>query len=393
MSNQDILIIENDRTERIRLKKLLESWGYQVTTVLNAKEADKNIIKNNFVFIIVSFQTPNLDPFELIKKVKKNSELTQIIFVSKETLIQEAVNIVKAGALDFVLKPIDDKSLRIFVDKAFDIQKNKDNATKNKTVKREIITKNKKILELLSMAKKIANSDASVLIQGESGTGKELFARFIHSHSDRKDKPFIALNCAALPENLLESELFGYEKGSFTGASSKRIGKFEQANAGTLLLDEITEMQIHLQSKLLRVLQEREVDRIGGEKSIKIDVRIIAITNRKVEKAIKNNKFREDLFYRLNIIPFEIPPLREREEDIILLANHFIDKFNKIDNKNIKGLTDDAISTLRSLEFKGNAREMENIIRRAVLLAENDLIEKEDLFFARYINRNKRARN
>jgi two-component system response regulator FlrC len=243
---------------------------------------------------------------------------------------------------------------------------------------------------ILQMAKEVADSRASIFIMGESGTGKELFARYIHHCSARKDKPFVAINCAALPETLLESELFGHEKGAFTGAISRKKGKFEIADQGTLLLDEISEMNYQLQSKLLRVLQEREIDRIGGTGPVPVNVRFIATTNRNIEDQIDEGKFREDLYYRLNVIPLHLPPLRERTDDIPLLAEYFIEKYCKIDNRSVKSLTDRAIASLMQMSWKGNVREFENMIERAILMCRKDSIDEETLFI---IGKNRPAEN
>jgi two-component system response regulator FlrC len=254
------------------------------------------------------------------------------------------------------------------------------NAIRGKQDKKPtIITENKEMHRLLEQARDIADSQASIFIQGESGTGKELFARHIHNHSNRRHKPFVAINCSALPETLLESELFGHEKGSFTGAVTSKKGKFELANHGTMLLDEISEMDIQLQSKLLRVLQEREIDRIGGMEPIPVDVRIIATTNRDIEKQIRDGRFREDLFYRLNVVPFHLPPLRDRRDDIPLLAQYFIEKYNRLDSRNVKGLTEEVVELLMQKPWKGNVRELENVIERALLMCKGDLIQRDDL--------------
>jgi two-component system response regulator FlrC len=236
------------------------------------------------------------------------------------------------------------------------------------------------MLDLLDLAKTVANSKASVLIQGESGTGKELFARFLHNQSSRCNKNFVAVNCAALPEGLLESELFGHEKGSFTGAVSKKLGKFELALGGTILLDEISEMNSQLQAKLLRVLQESEIDRVGGQHPVPIDTRVISTTNEDIEAAIQAQKFRADLYYRLNVVPIRLPPLRDRKDDISLLADYFVKKYNKIDGRNVKGLTKDAAQALIRMHWHGNVRELENMIERAVLLCRGELIDKDALF-------------
>jgi two-component system response regulator FlrC len=294
----------------------------------------------------------------------------------------------KTGALDFLIKPVAPEQLRVYVQKAFALPADKETGTdafpgeaEGAIEKHTIVTRDRRMLRLLKLAEQVADSQASVLIQGESGTGKELFARFIHQKSKRCGGPFVAVNCAALPESLLESELFGYEKGAFTGALSKKPGKFELADNGTILLDEITEMQLHLQAKLLRVIQEHEVDRIGGLKPVTVNVRVIATTNRDIRETIQNGDFREDLYYRLNIIPLKIPALRERGEDKALLAEHFITKYNAIDGRDVKGLTKKALQYLEGLSLKGNVRELENIIRRAVLLSSGEWIEAEDLSF------------
>jgi two-component system response regulator FlrC len=242
----------------------------------------------------------------------------------------------------------------------------------------------------MQMARDVADSRASIFIQGESGTGKELFARYIHHYSARKHNTFVAINCAALPETLLESELFGYEKGAFTGAISRKKGKFELASQGTLLLDEISEMDYQLQSKLLRVLQEREIDRIGGMYPVPVDVRFIATTNRDIEEQIAQGKFREDLYYRLNVIPFCLPPLRDRIDDIPLLADYFVEKYCTMDKRSVKGLTTEAMASLMQMPWKGNIRELENMIERAVLMCRGDLIDEKTLFT---IGGNKPAEN
>jgi two-component system response regulator FlrC len=284
----------------------------------------------------------------------------------------------KLGAKDFLLKPLTLKMIEIIVSYISNgLKATHQNVSNGKFT---IITKNKEMKRILKLAKEVADSNASVFIQGESGTGKELFARHIHNYSSRKDKAFVAINCAALPESLLESELFGHEKGSFTGAISRKKGKFELANHGTLLLDEISEMDYQLQSKLLRVLQEKEIDRIGGTAPVPVDVRFIATTNRDIEKQIDEGKFREDLHYRLHVIPFHLPPLRERKDDIPWLADYFIEKYCGINRRSVKGLTQEALASLMQMPWKGNVREFENVIERAVLMCKGDFIDAEHLF-------------
>ncbi|MBW2340087.1 MAG: sigma-54-dependent Fis family transcriptional regulator [Deltaproteobacteria bacterium] len=277
----------------------------------------------------------------------------------------------------FIVKPltiemIDIISSQLF-DRSFVLDRSKPKA------RFAMITENGEMKRLLQQVQEIAHSQASIFIQGESGTGKELFARYIHNYSNRRDRLFVAINCSALPETLLESELFGHEKGSFTGAITRKKGKFELANHGTMLLDEISEMNIQLQAKLLRVLQEREIDRIGGTTPIPVDVRIIATTNTDIEKQIRDGKFREDLYYRLNVIPFHLPPLKDRRDDIPLLARHFVEKYNRLDKRNVKGLTESAIEVLMRMPWRGNVRELENVIERAVLMCSGDFINEEDI--------------
>jgi two-component system response regulator FlrC len=288
----------------------------------------------------------------------------------------------KLGATDFVVKPYSMKVMESVVKKTVGIKENHRVEKKDPFKKATIITKNHRMLKLLDLAKTVADSKAPVFIQGESGTGKELFARFIHNEGFGHGRPFVPLNCAALPSGLLESELFGHEKGAFTGAVSRKLGKFELAQGGTILLDEISEMDINLQAKLLRVLQELEIDRVGGKAPIPIDVRVIATTNLDIEDAVKSDKFRADLFYRLNVIPITLPPLRERREDIIPLAQHFLEKYNRIDGRDVKGFTEDVQQTLTQMDWPGNVRELENMTERAVLLCQGEHIDRRDLFIS-----------
>lgn len=358
-------------------KMFLES-GYHVKTAVNGRLAYEEVINDHFDLVITDLNLSQISGLSLLRRIKEFNTTLPVILMADEARVNEAVEAMKLGANDFLLKPLTPnmiQSIHSYVS-------NGENAKKKEASRKryKIITQNKRMKELLQMAEDVADSKASIFIQGESGTGKELFARYIHHCSSRKDKSFVAVNCAALPENLLESELFGHEKGAFTGAISRKKGKFEQANFGTLLLDEVSEMDYQLQSKLLRVLQEREIDRIGGVSPIPIDVRFLATTNRDIDKQIRDGKFREDLHYRLNVIPFNLPPLRERKDDISLLASHFIDKYCKLDNRSVKGLTDEALASLMQLPWKGNVRELENVIERAVLMCKGDLITEDDLF-------------
>ncbi|MBU0995526.1 MAG: sigma-54 dependent transcriptional regulator [Proteobacteria bacterium] len=377
---RQILLIEEDHRERTALSHEIENWGYHVSTAHDAIDAFSKIKTTSFGLIIASCELPGTSGTELLENLRNENEDIKVLFISARPSVEDAVELLKQGALDYFTKPVDQTQLRLFTEKAFFDEEDASQEKHQKTEKTNIVTCDPAIKRLLDLVSQIADSTASVLIQGESGTGKELFARFIHENSKRNRSPFIAVNCAALPETLLESELFGHEKGAFTGAVSRKPGKFELADGGTLLLDEITEMQYHLQSKLLRVLQERMVDRVGGATPVKVDVRVIATTNRDIKEAIEKGDFREDLYYRLNVIPFKIPPLRQRQGDIGLLVRYFVEKYNGIDGRNVKGLTKNAIARLESLPFKGNVREMENIIQRAVLLTQNEFIEAKDLF-------------
>lgn len=379
-AKRNILIAEDNLLERREMCRVLEEWGYAVTQAQDVVDAIEKAKTGDFRFIIAGFETSGLNGIEFCQQIRSLYNEANILFLSNHAEVEDAVSIMKAGAFDFVMKPLAQEQLLHLIRRGFGDPADAGNARRRHVKTRQIITRDLSMQKLLDLAKQVADSRASVLIQGESGTGKELFARYIHENSSRKNGPFIAVNCGALPESLLESELFGHEKGAFTGAVSQKPGKFELADGGTLLLDEVTEMQASLQAKLLRVLQEREVDRLGGRQPISIDIRVIATTNRDIKSAIAEKTFREDLFYRLNVIPIRIPSLRERRGDIPILARHFIDKYNAIDGRNVKNLATDALETLTSMPFNGNVRELENIIERAVLLSNGEVIEEKDLF-------------
>ena len=379
MTRKKVLLAENDiNNQSHQICKIFLESGYHVKTATNGRLAYEEIIKNHYDLVISDMNLTQINGISLLKRIKESNTTLPVILMADEACVNEAVEAMKLGADDFLLKPLTPKMMELIQSYVANGSNDKKKVESKKKFK--IITQDKKMEKLLEIAKDIADSKASIFIQGESGTGKELFARYIHHHSSRRDQPFVAVNCAALPENLLESELFGHEKGAFTGAISRKKGKFELANHGTLLLDEVTEMDYQLQSKLLRVLQEREIDRIGGINPVPVDVRFLATTNRDIEKQIKDGKFREDLHYRLNVIPLHLSPLRERKEDIPLLAKHFVEKYCELDNRSVKGLTDEAIATLMQMPWKGNVRELENIIERAVLMCKEDLISNQDLF-------------
>jgi DNA-binding NtrC family response regulator len=378
-----IFIIMENPKERRAYVSMFEDLGFMVDAVPDGTLSLEYLNDRKPDIVIADDSTPGFLAVQFLKTIAENQLNCKIIIITPEPVVDYAVSLMKYGAMDYLIKPIDLKQLELSVKRALLSKKFQQTPEKkitwNKKKQVRIITQNPGMLNVLKLASRIADSSASVLIQGESGTGKELFAKYIHEKSRRYSQPFIAVNCAALPENLLESELFGHEKGAFTGAISRKMGKFELANHGTLFLDEITEMQFHLQAKLLRVLQEKIVDRVGGIKSIEVDVRVIATTNKKAQEAIDNSDFREDLYYRLNTIPLVIPPLRDRIQDLALLCDFFIKKYSKIDGRNVKGMTNQTLLLLSSHSFSGNVRELENIIHRAVLLADNEFITPEDL--------------
>jgi len=373
-----LLADSNPDDQKSRMCQIFIESGFQVKTADNGRSAFEEVVRDRYDLVVTELNLPQINGLGLLKRIKAVDEALPVILISDRAGVQDAVEAMKLGAHDFFLKPLTLKMIEIISSRIGNGGAPADKKTPNG--KFSIITKNQEMRRLLKMAKDVADSRASIFIQGESGTGKELFARYVHRHSSRRDNTFVAINCAALPETLLESELFGHEKGAFTGAISRKKGKFELADKGTLLLDEISEMDYQLQSKLLRVLQEREIDRVGGIGPVPVDVRFIATTNRDIEEQIKAGKFREDLYYRLNVVPFHLPPLRERKDDIPLLADYFIEKYCKIDQRSVKGLTPEALTSLMQLLWKGNVREFENMIERAVLMCKGDLIDVETLF-------------
>jgi two-component system NtrC family response regulator len=329
-----------------------------------------------------------MDGLEVLKEVKRINHEIDVVIITAYGTIETAVEAIKVGAIDYITKPIELDELLILVDRVAErrglIRENellKQELGKTGVTAEKIIYKSAQMVELINMASRVSPSRASILIQGESGTGKELLARLIHQLSPRVYKPIVVVNCGALQENLLESELFGHEKGSYTGASSRRIGRFEEADGGTLFLDEIGELSPGIQVKLLRFLQEREISRLGSNINIAVDVRIISATNRDLEAQVKEGSFREDLFYRLKVVAMSLPPLRERKEDLPALLDHFMDKFARENGKNIKGMTAEARDLLLKYDYPGNVRELVNIMERAVVIARDDYVTVSDLPF------------
>lgn len=385
MRTRPILVVDDEVEMRVAIRETLVRSGHDVVTASSGLEVESKLKENQFHLVITDMKMPRMSGLEVLQLVKKEVPDIPVIMITAYGTIDTAVEAMKKGAFDYIIKPFSTEKLEGVVRKALSNTDEKvipfKNTSETKIAgKKEIVTANKKMIEILEIAKRIARSNSTVLIQGESGTGKELLAYYIHQSSPRKNKTFIPVNCAALPEGLLESELFGHEKGSFTGAISRKIGKFELANGGTILLDEISEMEPQLQAKLLRVLQEHEIDRVGGREPIPIDIRIVSTTNRDLKEEIKKGNFREDLFYRLNVIPLIIPPLRDRKEDISVLANHFLEKYSHKNQKKITRISEETIDLLKKYTWKGNVRELENVIERAVVLCHEDIILPKHLF-------------
>ena len=386
MQNKPILVVDDEAQVRTMLSSMLNRTGHSVDSAADGVEALNKFEENDYGLVISDVIMPEMSGIELLDEVKKISPNVPVILVTGHGTINSAVEAMQKGAFDYLLKPFSSKVIEIAVKRA---GLSSNGRTKNTLeinqpcpgIKvKKIITKDENLLNILKTAKNIASSNATVLIQGESGTGKELLASFIHQHGRGKKEPYVALNCAALPDSLAESELFGHEKGSFTGAVVRKMGKFEMAGRGTMVLDEISEMTLPLQAKILRVLQEKEIDRVGGKKTVPIHARVIVISNIDLKKAVREGKFREDLFYRVNVVVFTIPPLRQRRGDISLLAEHFLEKHSKNNNLKKPKLSDKAMSILIKHDWRGNIRELENTMERAVLLGEGEVIMPDNLY-------------
>ncbi len=382
-----VLIVDDDDLVCISLKKLLVKLGYEVEICLNAGEIFKFSRDFEPDILLLDIYLTTHNGLHLLKEFRKKSYNIPVIMITGYADVKIAVSAIKFGAFDFLLKPIDIQQLQIVINKALDnltlkAEVNKlHEILKGDELTKDVFGKSLKTQRLLNYVEKLAaSSDTTILLQGESGTGKEVFAKFIYQNSPRKNNSFIQINCSAIPKELAESELFGHEKGAFTGASHKtKLGKFELANNGTILLDEIGELSLDIQVKLLRVLQEKKFYRLGGEKEISVDVRILAATNRNLEEEVKKGNFREDLYYRLNVAKIQVPPLRERKEDIPVLALSFLTEFTKKLNKNVKGIDPDAIKLLKEYPWKGNIRELKNIMERAALLLEEEELKEHHL--------------
>ena len=382
-----ILVIDDEQNIRKMLTRVLSPEGFIVKEADNGLEALKRLQEENYSLVLLDLKMPGLNGIETLKKIREDDLNLPVIMMSAYGSIPEAVEAMKLGALDYLIKPFDIEELKIITNRAIkQYELEVENIYyREEEEKRfnfdEIIGKSNSINKVLEMVKSVASTPATVLITGESGTGKELIARAIHKNSLRKNGPFVAVNCAAFSLNFLESELFGHEKGSFTGAIARRIGRFEMANGGTFFLDEIGEIDPSIQVKLLRFLQEREFERVGSSRTIKVDVRILSATNKDLKKEVEERRFREDLFYRLNVFTVDVPPLRERREDIPLIVEHFIAKYNKILNKKVKKVSEKAMELLLDYNYPGNIRELGNIIERSMIMARDEIIDEKYFSF------------
>ena len=385
MNKFSLLIIDDEEPQLQSLKSFLTKRGYIVYTANNGEEGYKIAGSNLIDIVLTDFNMPGWNGLLVLQKIKELNPEIDIVVMTAFGTIESAVNLMKNGAFDYLTKPIDLDELENILGK---IKERKLLIGENKLLRaqlqdkfrfEQIISQSNLMETVLNTAGRVANSRATVLVRGESGTGKELIAKAIHFASPRKDKPFITVNVASLSENLLESELFGHEKGSFTGAINQRIGRFEEANGGTIFIDEVGDIPLSVQVKLLRVIQFGDVQKIGSSNLIHTDVRIIAATHRNLEEMIKNGEFREDLFYRLNVVEIALPSLRQRKEDVSILADHFIKKYAKENQKEIKGISREALDQLLKYNFPGNVRELENLIERAVVMTRNEFIAMEDL--------------
>jgi DNA-binding NtrC family response regulator len=381
---RSVLIVDDEVGVRESLKMILKK-DYDVFLAKDAEEAFLQIKEHSPDVILLDIILPDLDGLKVLEKIKQNEPDIVVIMITATNTAKTAVEAMKLGAYHYVTKPFDNDELRLIISRSLS-----EKALKQELIFRReemdksfdfgnILGKSKGMKDIFKMVKQIADSKSTVLIMGESGTGKELISRAIHYNSNRKNYPFVTINCAAIPETLIESELFGHEKGAFTNAIEKKLGRFEVAHQGTLFLDEIGELSLTTQAKILRFLEEKEFNRVGGSKTIKVDVRLITATNKDLNQMIKKGGFREDLYYRINVVPIVIPPLRERKEDIPILIDHFINKFSVENNKNVKGINKEALEFLMQYEWPGNVRELENLIERVIALTSNEYIPANEL--------------
>ena len=381
---RSILVIDDEVGTRESLKMILKN-DYQVFLAKNAEEAFQQIETHPSDLILLDIILPDMDGLRVLEKIKQKDPDQLVIMITATKTVKTAVEAMKLGAYDYITKPFDVDELRLIISRSLS---NRALREENQRLWLEIdrsfgfdniIGKSKVMREIFKVVRQVADTRSTVLIMGESGAGKELVARAIHYHSPRRNHPFVTINCAAIPETLIESELFGHERGAFTNAIEKKLGRFEMAHQGSLFLDEIGELSLMTQAKILRFLEEKEFNRVGGSKTIKVDVRLITATNKDLPQQVKKRDFREDLFYRINVVPIILPPLRERREDIPLLIEHFIKKFNKENQKEVKGVSQEALEVMMNYKWPGNVRELENLIERVVALTSNEYVQPDEL--------------
>ncbi|MBW1784306.1 MAG: sigma-54-dependent Fis family transcriptional regulator [Deltaproteobacteria bacterium] len=382
-----VLVVDDDSAHRTMLHTLLAGWGYEVDEADDGLTAISQVHGRPFDLVLMDIRMINVSGLEALAEIRAYNPAIPIIIMTAYSSVDTAVEALKKGAYDYLTKPLDFDELRLVMDRAMDHSHLKE---ENRILKetlgsqfdtQNIIGRSEAMVRLLETVAQVAPSEATVLITGESGTGKELIAGAVHFNSPRKDGPFVKMNCAAVTETLLESELFGHEKGSFTGAHKRKEGKFRQADGGSIFLDEVSEMSLAMQVKLLRVLQEREFPRVGGEDTVKVDVRVIAATNKALMEEVEAGSFREDLYYRLNVVPLNVPALRDRNEDVPLLAGHFLKMFAEKNHKQLKGFSPQAMDRLLRYHWPGNVRELMNAVERAVVLSRYEYVDEADLPF------------
>jgi len=379
-----VLVVDDDEAHRLMLATLLEEWSYRVVESEDGLKALELVKRDPLDLVLMDMRMPRLDGIEATRAIKEYNPAVPIVIMTAYSSIPSAVEALKSGAYDYLTKPLDFDALKLVIGRALEhTQLQQENEELRRQLGHlqvpQILGRSPAMQHLLETVALVAPSEATVLITGESGTGKGLVARAIHSNSSRRDNPLVEVNCAAIPETLVESELFGHEKGAFTGAGKLRRGRFAQADGGTLFLDEIGDLNPSMQAKLLRVLQDGEIQRIGSDASIPVDVRVLAATNRRLEEMVAQSSFREDLYYRLNVVTLEVPPLRERIEDIPVLARHFWEAFSKKNRSTVKGITPRAMDLLLKHQWPGNVRELENVMERAVILLRGEYISEREL--------------
>lgn len=385
---KSILVVDDDVAHRTMLRTLLGGWGYNVAEADDGQSAVEAVHKRPFDLILMDIRMIKVSGLEALADIKRFNPAIPVIIMTAYASVETAIKALKEGAYDYLTKPLDFDELKIIMERAMEHTRlQEENQYLRESLatqfdRRNIIGRSQSMTRLMETVAQVAPSEATVLVTGESGTGKEMIAGAIHFNSRRKDGPFVKINCAAITETLLESELFGHEKGSFTGADRRKEGKFRQANGGSIFLDEVSEMSIAMQVKLLRVLQEREIIRVGGEEVIKVDVRVIAATNKDLTRETQNGRFREDLYYRLNVVAINVPPLRDRREDIPLIAQHFVKLFAEKNHKKIKGFTPRAMDRLLKYGWPGNVRELMNTVERGVVLSFSNYLDEGDLALA-----------